>query len=141
MKRLFMAALVILWGAVWYLAMGQTTKPTTEVYSIGTVRMVKFTWHGARDSIKTAQPYSGRILRLVSVPGAGSSIPADNFDLLLLDQFGQDVLQGKGANVDSASTVYISGDSLGVLVSSQPILVVTNGGARVDSGVVYLYLQ
>src|SRR4051812_32795025 len=56
----------------------------------------------------------GRLLHLVTNPG--STAPTDNYDMTLEDQNGHDVLEGVGANRDTANTekvpVVYSGTSI-----------------------------
>jgi hypothetical protein len=55
----------------------------------------------------TALPaIEGRLLALVTNPG--TTAPTDNYDVTLVDQHGHDVLEGVGANRDTANTEKVS---------------------------------
>jgi hypothetical protein len=66
---------------------------------------IKFTWTSATDgsgSLASAFSYYGEVLALVTDPGA--TAPTDNYDLTFPDVEGYDVMQGAGANRDTANT-------------------------------------
>lgn len=46
-----------------------------------------------------ATKFEGRLVKLVTMPG--DTVPTDNFDVLLYDQSGHDVLEGVGMNRDA----------------------------------------
>jgi len=79
---------------------------TLAHYTIGSIRKVVATCvaDAADGSFPaTALPaIEGRILALATNPGA--TAPTDNYDITLVNQHGYDVLQGVGANRDTANT-------------------------------------
>lgn len=80
---------------------------TQSYTSIGHIRRVTLTCTGdAADGSFPATalttPIEGRLLKLVTNPGA--TAPTANYDIVLTDQHGSDVLQGVGANRHTTST-------------------------------------
>jgi len=68
----------------------------------------KCTWTWLSDasgnvSANTKEAPYGRVIRFDTDPDAGGLAPDDNYDLSLLDTSGVDVLQGQGANRDTAN--------------------------------------
>jgi len=141
-KYLFLILGILCFAVI---ALAQSTKTTTEIFTVGTVRMIRYNWHlynsSGVDSCISTKAISGKVVGLVTVPGEGSSIPSDNWDLEIKDENGIDILWGLGANRDSAATAYIIADSLGYIVQSKLVFLITNGGAYGDSGAIYLYIQ
>lgn len=104
------------------------------------VKRIKWTWTctagGAADKI-TVNGYYGKVLACVTIPDAGDA-PTDNYDITITDADGFDVLQGTGANRDTANT------ETAVPTTDSPVygpltLNVTNAGASKE-GVVILYV-
>lgn len=76
----------------------------TEI-GYGQVQKIKWTWTSATDgsaSLVTSRGYYGRVLALVTDPGA--TAPTDNYDITVTDAEGYDVMQGAGANRDTTNT-------------------------------------
>lgn len=118
------------------------TVTTTEV-THRPLRLVKFAWTssagGAADATSTGY-FTGVIEKAKFVPGAGGSQPTDNYDVVINDADGDDVLAGGGANRSNASTQWVQGSSLGAVVESQLTLAVTNAGDA-KTGEVHLYIR
>lgn len=118
------------------------TVVTTEE-TIGTIKKVKFAWTssagGAADATTTGV-YSGEIIRLVTVPGAGGDQPTNLYDVAVNDADGNDVLMGAGANRSNASTEQVLGTSLGCVANDALTLAVTNAG-NAKTGTVILYIR
>lgn len=123
----------------------------TEVpAAIGGVRKIRFSWTssagGAADS--AAYYVCGAILKVIFDPD-GTAVPSANYDVVLNDSHGIDVLAGQGANLsDSASTAVCPGVPLkdGTTTSVVPVVVndtltlaVTNAG-NAKAGVVELHV-
>jgi hypothetical protein len=109
----------------------------------GTVKKVKFVWVSAADgsaSGATTYPYSGEILRLVTVPAGAPSVPTDNYDVTVTDEDGTDVLMGAGANRDEANTEQVLASSLGCVANDKLTINVTNAGDT-KGGTLYLYIR
>lgn len=117
---------------------------------IGGVRKVRFAWTssagGAADS--AAYYVCGAILKVIFDPD-GTDVPTANYDVVLNDSHGIDVLAGQGANLSaSASTAVCPGVPLkdGTTTSVVPVAVndtltlgVTNAG-NAKKGVIELHI-
>ncbi len=121
--------------------MAGTVTITEETF--GTVKKVKFAWTsdaaGAADGT-TAKVYSGEILRLITVPGAGGVAPTDLYDVAVNDEDAMDILMGAGANRSNVNTQQVLASSLGCVANDKLTLAVTNAGAA-KNGTVYLYIR
>ncbi|MBI3936775.1 MAG: hypothetical protein HY323_07340 [Betaproteobacteria bacterium] len=84
----------------------------------------------------------GRLLDLVTNPGAVA--PQDNYDVTVEDQHGHDVLEGVGANRDTANTekvaIVYSGTSLHPTVDEADTLTLKIGGNNVNSAVTVIQI-
>lgn len=115
------------------------------------IRKITLSWtsDGAGAVSATIANINGEILRVVTNPD-GTDIPTDNYDIVLNDADGFDVLVGLAANRDTATTEAIApGIALtnGVTISVVPFAVngnltlsVTNAGAA-KKGVITIYLR
>ena len=106
-----------------------------------------FTW--VSDALGAADGYTNQVrgtIERVTFNPDDVSTPTDNYDVTLLDIDGIDVLNGTGANRDTANsegTVTTEGDGTTYLpfsVVGRLTLYVTNAGAT-KSGVVRVYLR
>ena len=86
---------------------------------------------------KTTNKYSGELMRFVTDPTDG---PTDNYDITILDDDGNDVLMGAGANRDTTNTEQVLASSLGVCLDTQLRLNIATAG-NTKSGKVYLYIK
>jgi hypothetical protein len=115
---------------------------TTTEKVLGTVKKITFTWTasagGAADAT-TDEVYDGKLIGLTTDPGAGTA-PTDNYDVVITDADGHDVLLGAGADRDTATTEHVAEASLGAVAHSPLTLAVTNAGAG-GEGVVIVYLR
>jgi hypothetical protein len=71
----------------------------------GQVQKIKWTWTSAAAgtaSLVTSRGYYGRVLALVTDPGA--TAPAADYDITVTDAEGYDVMQGTGANRHTTNT-------------------------------------
>lgn len=105
----------------------------------------KITWSWTCDAsgnadLVTTKTYDGVIQRLVTVPAAGGSAPTDNYDIVINDGDGFDVLLGAGQNRDTATTEQVASSSLGVVAGDTLNLQVTNAG-NAKGGTVHLYIR
>jgi hypothetical protein len=119
---------------------------TTEI-DWTSVKLLQFTWQsgdaadddaGAAAATSTAV-FSGDIIGLATVPDAVSAPTAD-YDVVITDSRGLDVLLGAGADRHTSNTEYVAGTSLGAVVESTLTLGVTNAG-NVKKGDVYLWIR
>lgn len=86
----------------------------------------------------TALPaIEGRILALVTNPGA--TAPQDDYDVALTNQHGYDVLQGLGANRDTANTetapILFTGTGTHPCVAGSDVLTLAVTGNNVNSAI------
>jgi hypothetical protein len=115
----------------------------TQAYSsIGNIRLVTLTC--TADAAAATFPSTdlttkieGRLLKLVTNPGA--TAPQDNYDLVLNDQHGADVLQGVGANRHTTTTqevaIVYSGTGTHPVVDEQDTLTLVITGNNVNSAI------
>jgi len=109
---------------------------------VESVRKVIGTWTGAADgtaSATTEGDYHGKIVGLTTIPGAGGDAPTDNYDLVVTDEQGHDVLLGAGANRDTANTEHVASASLASVASSRLTISITNSG-NAKKGTVILWI-
>lgn len=86
--------------------------------------------------------FEGRLLVLETDPGA--TAPTDNYDIAITNAAGVDVLQGVGANRDTATTeqaqIVVSGTSLRPTVDETDVLTLAITNNSTNSAVVTLVL-
>ena len=123
--------------------MAAGTMTLTEV-GHGSVKKIRAAWtsgtgaEGGTASATTTLPYSGRCIALVTDPG--STAPTDNYDLVVTDVDGDDVLVGAGMNRDTANTEVVSEASLGGVAGSKLTFSITNAGDAKE-GLALLYIR
>lgn len=102
------------------------------------VEKITFSWtsDGSGDADDATIHVSGEIARVVTNPGAAA--PTDNWDAVLNDADGVDVLAGALANRDTANTEQSFTDPV-VAVNGDLNLVVSNAGDT-KTGTVVLYV-
>ena len=103
----------------------------------------KITWTWTSDasgdySQQTAGSYSGEVLMLITNPD-GTAAPADDYDVVINDEDGYDILVGQGVDRDTADTEYVIA-SMGAVANDKLTLVVDNAG-NTKKGVVVLLLR
>lgn len=109
----------------------------------GSAKKVVFSWTssaGGAASETTTAAFDGKIIGLTTIPAGGGSAPTDNYDIVVTDVDGHDVLLGAGANRDTANTEHVAEASLGVVAASKLTLTVSNAGAT-KSGTVIVYVR
>ena len=124
--------------------MAEACTITEETF--GTVKKVTWAWTSASDgsvgaaavSTTTTNAYSGKVERLVTDPGA--TAPTDNWDLVINDEDGTDILVGAGANRDTANTEQVLASSVGIVANDKLTMLVTNAGDS-KTGTVYVYIR
>lgn len=108
----------------------------------GTIKKVTFAWTsdaaGAADGV-TTEVYDGKLVGQTTIPSAGVA-PTDNYDIVVNDADGHDVLLGAGANRDTANTEHVAEASLGAVAPSKLTLAVTNAG-NAKAGTLILYIR
>lgn len=109
----------------------------------GHVRKVKAVWVSAADgtaSGTTTLPYTGEIVRLVTIPAAAGSAPTALYDVVVNDEDGADVLMGAGANRSASATEQVLASSLGCVANDVLAFAVTNAGDT-KGGTIILYIR
>jgi hypothetical protein len=114
----------------------------TEWNSYRGFKKIKWSWlctdGGIVTGSKTTNKYTGEIVRLITDPGA--TAPTADYDVIILDDDGVDVLVGAGADRHTSTTQQVLGTSLGCIVNSKLTLEITNAG-NAKIGDVYLYIK
>jgi hypothetical protein len=146
MRRLLLTAALLF--AILTAPLGAVGTITQAHYTIGNVRKVVFTCtadaaNGSFPSTAITLPIEGRLLALETNPGA--TAPTDNYDIAITDAEGLDVLQGVGANRDTANTemaaVIFASTSVNPVVdeSDTLTLAITNNSVNSATITVVLY--
>ena len=118
-----------------------TVTVTEEV--ISAVKKVKFAWTSDGDgkaTKTTSKTYTGEIIRLVTIPGAGGDAPTDNYNVVVNDEDTTDVLMGAGATRDTLNTEQVLASSLGCVANDALSLSITGAGAA-NTGTVIVYIR
>lgn len=107
------------------------------------IKKIKFVWVSASDgtaSGTTGGVYSGEILRLITIPGADTLAPSDNYDVAINDEDATDILMGAGADRDTANTEQVLASYLGCVANDTLSLSITNAGDS-KSGTTIIYIK
>lgn len=116
-------------------------------YALGHIRKVAFACtadaaDGSFPATALATKIEGRILALVTNPGA--TAPTDNYDIVLTNQHGYDVLQSLGLNRDTANTetasIVFSGTGTHPCVDESDTLTLTITNNSVNSATIAVEL-
>ncbi len=140
-RALAVALLVALSPSLLYAAAGTATRSETTFSS---VKKIVWTWtsgdgaEGGTVTSTTTASFDGKVIGLTTDPGA--TAPTDNYDVVINDAAGHDVLLGAGANRDTANTEHVAEASLGAVAASRLTLSITNAGDAKE-GVVILYIR
>lgn len=116
------------------------TVTVTET-SLVNVHKIKWSWTstaGGAASLITDRTYAGEVLAVLTDPD-GSAAPTDNYDVTITDTEGYDVLQGAGADRDTANTETAVPAAKSIAFGQLTLNVSNAGNAK--SGVVVLYIQ
>jgi hypothetical protein len=89
---------------------------------------------------KTTQKYTGEIIRLITDPAGSTDAPSDNYDVIIKDDDGYDVLMGAGVDRDTANTEQVLASSLGCVYGSCLSLIIAAAG-NAKKGKVILYIK
>lgn len=111
---------------------------------LGDIIKLKFAWV-SDDAAGTASgtttfEVTGLPMRFTTVPSGGGTAPTDNYDITIKDEDGVDILNGQGADRDTANTEN-KRDSDGLMICAATALTfaVANAGNS-KQGTAYLYL-
>lgn len=86
----------------------------------------------------TANKYTGELIRFITDPG--DVAPTDNYDIVITDSDGYDVLHGAGLNRDTANTEQVLAASLGCCFDTVLTLAISNAG-NAKTGKIFLYIR
>jgi hypothetical protein len=114
---------------------------TVTEHASRSVKKIIWAWtstSGGAAGDVTTREYIGKLVGLTTIPGAAA--PTDNYDIVVTDEDGHDVLLGAGANRDTANTEHVAETSLGAVAGSTLTLAVTNAGDT-KVGTVILYIK
>ena len=123
------------------MALGTVTASEERLYN---VHKVTFAWTagtGAEEgtaSGTTTYPYSGQILRVVTVPAAGGDAPTALYDITLTDEDTIDTANGLLANRSATATEWVT-TGMGAVVGDKLTLNITNAGSA-KKGTVIAYV-
>lgn len=118
---------------------------TPETFN--SIKKITFAWtsedvgaNAGKATKTTDEVYTGEIIRLVTVPGVAPNAPTDDYDVVVNDEDGTDVLMGAGADRDTANTEQVLASSLGCVANDKLSLSISNAG-NAKTGTVYLYIK
>jgi hypothetical protein len=118
--------------------MAGTVTVTESTFS--PIKKIKWSWtsdaSGNADKI-TVEAYYGQVIALVTDPGA--TAPTDNYDITITDVEGYDVMQGAGANRDTANTETAVPTATSVAHGTLTLNVSNAGDSK--QGVAVLYIK
>lgn len=113
---------------------------------LGNVKKITFAWvagtagEAGTASGTTTYPYSGNLLKAVTVPGTGGDAPDDNYNVTLKDEDGIDVANGQLLLRDQTNTEWVT-SSLGAVVGDKlTFAVAAAGSANTGTCIAYIGL-
>jgi len=115
-----------------------------------TVKKITLDWtsNASGDATVDTKALSGQILRVCFIPDSGGTQPTDQYDVVLNDADGIDVLEGLGANLSNSTSTDVvpvvtdgnAGNMQPVAVDGVLSLAVSNAGNS-KGGKVILYIR
>ena len=142
-KLLYLVPVFLLVFLFGLLAFAAGTVTVTE-HKLNPVKRVIFNWvadaTGDVESTWTTSAFSGRITNFITEPAIGSASPDANYDIMLKNSFGYDVLKGGGGNRSQTATQYIADTTFIPLAGDRLILSVTHAGT-VGAGTAMIYIE
>lgn len=103
------------------------------------VKKIKWSWtsdaSGNADLI-TTNYYFGQVMALVTDPGA--TAPTDDYDITITDVEGYDVMQGAGANRDTANTETAVPTAASVAFGKLTLNVSNAGDSKQGTAILYI---
>jgi hypothetical protein len=111
-------------------------------YTVGTVKLVQFAWTSTAGGVVSAQAgtvgfYSGQILAVATVPGAGVS----SYAITVIDSLtGLDMLLGAGTGRSTSATEYLAPSALGSIAMGTLSVAITGAG-NVKTGTLYIWIR
>lgn len=112
---------------------------TTEI-TYSSCKKITFAWlsddaAGTAGATTTAA-FDGKLIGVATIPGTGGDQPDDNYDVVLNDADGHDVLLGQGANRDETNTEYLAMTVLGGVAGSKLTLGISGAGNALQGTVI-----
>ncbi len=111
---------------------------------LGNIKKITFAWtagtggEAGTATQQTTYPYTGNILKIVTVPGTGLTQPADDYDITLTDEDGIDVANGQALNRDELNTEWVAA-ALGAVVGDKLTFNLSGAGAgKTGTCIVYV---
>lgn len=101
---------------------------------------VKWSWlstAGGAADLSTVKSYYGEVIALITDPD-GTAAPTDNYDISITDDEGYDVMQGAGANRDTANTETAVPTAKSVAFGKLTLDVTNAGSAKAGTAVLYI---
>lgn len=143
-RKLFAIASAVVLAVAPSLAWAAAGTATLTEISHTSAKKIVWAWtsgtgaEGGTVTKVTTKAYDGKIVGLTTDPG--STAPTDNYDIVITDAQGHDVLLGAGTDRDTANTENVVETSLGAVAGSKLTLSITSAGdAKV--GVVILWVR
>lgn len=143
----YWSAVALLIGCYAVVSLSAAGTITQVPNNTGNVRKITFTCtadaaDGSFPATALTQKIEGRLIAIETDPG--STAPTDNYDIVITNGGGIDVLQGVGANRDTANTesaqIVVSGTSLRPTVDETDTLTLTITNNAVNSATVVITL-
>lgn len=112
---------------------------TVEESQYGGISKIKWSWTstaGGAADLATSKSYYGEVISLVTDPGA--TAPTDDYDITITDVEGYDVMQGAGANRDTANTETAVPAAKSVAFGKLTLNVTNAGDSKVGTATLYI---
>lgn len=114
----------------------------TETKKTG-IYKIDYTWASSSAgaaSETTSYSYNAQPMRVIFDPDGGATQPTDQYDVVINDDDGYDILHGLGANLSNSANVYkTNSDGMGAFMSTKLTFSVSNAGDT-KGGRIVLYL-
>lgn len=141
------ALVALLWWLPLAVSIEAAGTVTQEHQALGNIRRIVFTCtadaaDGSFPATAVSVKFEGRLVSLETNPG--STAPTDDYDIVLTDAHGLDVLRGAGGNRDTANTeiaaVVFSSTSAHPMVDETDTLTLAISNNSVNSATVVIVL-
>lgn len=142
-RRAAVAALVLASLCLPSLAWAAAGTATAAEVTHTSAKKIVVTWtsgtagEAGTASVTTAAPFDGLVVGLTTDPGA--TAPTDDYDVVITDADGHDILLGAGLNRDEAVTEHVATGMAGA-AGSRLTIAITNAGSAKE-GVVIVWIR